>query len=67
MGEVATETAKQKVEQLLRQLPDDCDLEDIQYRLYVLQTLENRMKAAEAGEFVSQEEAEKRMSKWILK
>ena len=34
-GRVAVQTAKQEVQQLLEELPDDATLEDIQYHLYV--------------------------------
>jgi hypothetical protein len=32
-------TAKEDVATLLRKLPDDCTLEDIQYHLYVLEKI----------------------------
>ena len=56
--------AKQQVLKVVEQLPDDCSIEDIQYQLYVLETLQRRAEMAEQGDFVSQEEAEKRMDKW---
>jgi len=46
-------------------LPDDCTLEDVQYQLYVIQKIRSRSQMADAGQFVSQEEAEKRMEKWL--
>jgi len=58
-------TAKQQVQTVLEQLPDDCTLEDVQYRLYVIQKIRSRSQMADVGEFVSQEEAEKRMDKWL--
>jgi hypothetical protein len=33
-------TTKQAVLELVQKLPDDCSLDDIQYHLYVLQTIE---------------------------
>ncbi len=57
-------TAKQEVESLLKKLPDDCSLEDIQYHLYVIEKIQRGIEAAEKKGRVSQEEAEKRLGKW---
>lgn len=57
--------AKQQVLKVVEQLPDDCSIEDIQYQLYVLETLQRRVEMADQGDFISQEEAEKRMDKWL--
>ena len=58
-------TAKQQVQKLLEQLPDDCSLEDVQYQLYVIQKIRARSQVADKGQFISQAEAEKRMEKWL--
>jgi predicted transcriptional regulator len=58
---------KQQVREVLEQLPDDCSLEDVQYRLYVLETLRKRTEAADRGDFVDQDEVERRLSKWLQK
>lgn len=60
-------TAKQEVNNLLKNLPEDCSLEDIQYHLYVLQKIEHGLKDTDEGRVISQEEVEKRMSKWLGK
>jgi hypothetical protein len=60
-------TPKQRVERLLKQLPDDCTLEAIQYHLQLLLKLDQRLRQADqATEWVSQHDAEKRMAKWII-
>ena len=41
------QTAKQEVNDLLKRLPDDCTLEDVQCHLYVLQKIERDLKDAE--------------------
>jgi hypothetical protein len=56
--------AKQEVEALLKKLPDECTLEDVQYHLYVLEKIQHGIKAADEQGTVSQEEAEARLSKW---
>lgn len=61
------QTAKQEVAGLLNRLPEDCSLEDIQYHLYVLQKIERGMKDVAEGRVYTQEEVEKKMSKWLEK
>jgi len=61
------QTTKQEVSNLLNRLPDDCTLEDIQYHLYVLQKIERGLKDVEEGRVYTQEEVEKKMSKWLGK
>jgi predicted transcriptional regulator len=60
-------TTKQEVSNLLNRLPDDCTLEDVQYHLYVLQKIERGLKDVEEGRIYTQEEVEKKMSKWLGK
>lgn len=60
-------TAKQDVESLLNKLPDDCSLEDIQYHLYVLEKVRSGLEAADAQGMVTQEDAEGRLGKWLMK
>ena len=58
-------TAKQQVESLLQKLPENCTLEDIQYHLYVLDKVWQGLDDARQRGTVSQEEAEKQLSKWL--
>jgi predicted transcriptional regulator len=58
-------TAKDDVRQILEDLPDDATLEDIQYRIYVRQKIDRGLKDLDEGRTISQEEVEKRMSKWL--
>ena len=60
-------TTKQKINELLTGLPDDCTIEDIQYHLYVLEKIERGLKDLEEGRVLSQEEVEGRMAKWLEK
>ena len=60
-------TAKEEVESLLDKLPDDCSLEDIQYHLYVIEKVRNGLDAADSQRAISQEEAEERLGKWLIK
>jgi len=57
--------AKKEVEALLKKLPDECTLEDVQYHIYVLEKIQHGLKAAEEQGTISQQEAEDRLNKWI--
>ncbi len=57
--------AKQEVVKLLETLPEEASLEDTQYRLYVLQCIGRRRQDIEAGRTLSQNEAERRMARWL--
>lgn len=60
-------SVKQSVLDLVRSLPENCTLEDVQYQLYVRQTIENGMRAAAAGRVLSHQQVRKRLSKWLAK
>ncbi len=60
-------TAKEEVRKMLDQIPDDASFEDIQYHIYVREKIEQGMKDIEEGRVLSQEDVEKRMSKWLGK
>ncbi|MEW6095895.1 MAG: hypothetical protein AB1567_05140 [bacterium] len=55
---------KQTVE-LIKSLPDDCTLEDIQYHLYVREKVERGIQSISEGKVVSQEEAERKVQEWL--
>jgi len=58
------QNAKQEVEQLLDQLPDDSTLEDIQYHLYVLEKIKRGQQAIADGKRYTSQEARERLSRW---
>lgn len=60
-------TAKSEVESLLRRLPDDCTLEDIQYHLYVVEKVRRGADLADTQGTLTQEEVERRLSKWTTR
>jgi len=58
---------KDRVQELLARLPDDCSLEDVLYHLYVVQAVELGLADVEAGRTISHEEvAEHLRRKWVL-
>lgn len=60
-------TAKEEVKALLEILPDDCSLEDVQYHLYVVEKIHRGIERAEKEGTLSQEEVERKLSKWTSK
>ena len=62
MGQV-----RKAVLDLVKKLPDDCTLEDVQYELYVRQKVERSMQAAAEGRVTSHEQVKKRLSKWLAR
>jgi len=55
---------KQEVEALLKKLPDECTLEDIQYHLYVIAKVQRGIQAAGQHGELTQEQAEQRLARW---
>lgn len=60
-------TARQDVEKLLRNLPDDVAVEDIQYHLYVLDKVRRSLEDARVSGTLSQEQLESRFSRWLAR
>jgi len=58
---------KEKVKSLLNKLPDDCSIEDVQYHLYVIDKVCHGLEVADTEGTIAQEEAETRLSKWLIK
>jgi len=56
---------KKNIEQMIRSLPDNSSVEDIQYHLYVLDKIQKGQQAIRDGKGISHEEAKARLSKWI--
>jgi len=56
---------KEDIRYLLETLPDDVSYEDVQYHIYVQQAVQKGIDASESGDVISQEEVERRMSKWL--
>jgi predicted transcriptional regulator len=62
---MTTATAKQEVEQMLQQLPEDATLEDIQYHVYVLEKIRRGRADIAAGRSKTTVEARDRLSRWL--
>ena len=59
------QTAKQEAIKTLQTLPDDSTFEEIQYRLFVRQKIDQGLEDISQGKTYSQEVVEKRMEKWV--
>ena len=55
---------KESAIRLIEALPDDCTLDDIHYHRYVREKIEHGLAAIDAGQIVTQEEAEGRIAEW---
>ena len=61
------QTVKQEVASLLEWLPESSSLEDMQYHLYVTEKIRRGLERAETEGTLSQEQAEERLGKWLIK
>jgi len=60
-------TVKQEAKSMIDKLPDNCNFEDIQYHLYVVEKIQRGIERAEKEGTLTQEEVEKIFSKWTTK
>jgi predicted Zn-dependent protease len=60
-----TATAKQQVRQLLDDMPDDVSFQDIQYRLYLQEKLDQALEDVRQGRVLDQDEVDRRLAKWL--
>ena len=56
---------KEEVEALLRKLPEECTLEDVQYHLYVIEKVRRGTERADKEGTLSQEQVERRLGRWL--
>jgi len=57
-------TAKDHVKAILKKLPSNCSLEDVQYHLYVAEKIQKGIKRAKIEGTMSQNEIEEKVSQW---
>lgn len=55
---------KQDALDTIGKLPDDVDLDEIMYRLYVLDKIRKGQEAAEQGRTISSEELKREIESW---
>jgi hypothetical protein len=64
-GEVTTmEPLKKQALDTIAKLPDDTDIDEIMYRLYVIEKLRKSRQAIEEGQALSHEELRREIEEW---
>ena len=58
------QTTKQEALNTIHQLPDDADMEEIMYRLYVLDKIQKGQEAVKHGKTISSEELQREIDTW---
>jgi hypothetical protein len=61
------QTAKEQAAEVLRRLPDDVSMEDIQYHLYVQEKIRKGQESIAAGQSLNSAQARMRLGKWLEK
>jgi len=56
---------KQDVLDLMHDMPDEVDVEELMYRLYLRAKLEKAEAALEAGDVLTEEEVERLSEEWL--
>ena len=64
-GFMSRRGTKEQIIKLIQELPEEATVEDAMERLYLLYKVERGMSQADAGQKVSQEEARRRMARWL--
>jgi len=60
-----TITIKESAQQIIAALPDDVTWDEIQYRLYLKELIDEAEVEIAAGKVVSLEEVEESLAKWL--
>lgn len=63
-GRVTMQAAKQDALNTINQLPDNADMEEIMYRLYVLDKVRKGQEAVERGETLTSEAMQREIDQW---
>ncbi|HHM05420.1 MAG TPA: hypothetical protein ENJ19_06725 [Gammaproteobacteria bacterium] len=56
--------AKQEALETIGKLPDDADMDEIMYRLYVLDKIRKGQEAADQGKTITSEELKREIDTW---
>ena len=58
------QTLKQEALESLQHLPEDADIDEIMYRLYVVDKVRKSRQAIERGEVISHDDLKSEIEKW---
>ncbi len=56
--------AKQEALETIGKLPEDADMDEIMYRLYILDKIRKGQEAVERGQIVNSEELKREIDSW---
>lgn len=59
-----TQTLKEEALESLRTLPDNADIDEIMYRLYVIDKLRKSREAIEQGQVISHDDLKREVEQW---
>ncbi len=59
--------AKKQILELVKDLPEEVDIDEVMYRLYLRQKIESAEEDVREGRLVSHEEVMKETSQWFKK
>lgn len=58
------QAAKQEALNIIDRMPDDSDMDEIMYRLYVLDKIRKGQQAVEQGKTITSEEVQREIDSW---
>lgn len=58
------QAAKQEALNIIDRMPDDSDMDEIMYRLYVLDKIRKGQQAVEQGKTITSEELQREIDSW---
>ena len=58
------QAAKQEALNIIDRMPDDSDMDEIMYRLYVLNKIRKGQQAVEQGKTITSEELQREIDSW---
>lgn len=61
---MATHTLKEEALESLQRLPENTDIDEMMYRLYIVDKLHKSREAVKSGQVISQEDLEQEMKQW---
>lgn len=58
------QTLKQEALESLQRLPEDTDIDEMMYRLYVIDKLHKSREATQSGQVISQDDLAREIEQW---
>jgi predicted transcriptional regulator len=58
-------TVKEQVLDVITKMPDDSTLDDIGYRLYVIESVQKGLDELDRGEYLTHDQTREKLQKWL--